>query len=80
MGLILLHPIKRRHKGVDPNTSHKQTSVSFTLTNGLGDIVKVCKQVFMATFAVTKRSIETLVNYKKLGKVTYSEKRGNKTQ
>lgn len=78
MSLILLNPIKRRRKGVDPNTSHKQTSVAFTVPNGEGNIIKVCKQTFMATFAITKRRIETLISYKKLGEVTYTERRGNK--
>ncbi|GLV33189.1 uncharacterized protein CBL_10536 [Carabus blaptoides fortunei] len=67
MGLINPCPISRRRKGVNPNESHKQTSVSFSIPNGSGNILKICKKMFTNVFAVTKRRIETLVMRLKLG-------------
>lgn len=37
----------------------------FTVPNGLGDIMQVCKKTFLHIFAITRRRIETLVKHKK---------------
>ena len=75
MELINLIPINHRRKGVNPNAneSHKQTSVSSTIPDGLGNVVKVCKKTFMDVFAITKRRIETLIKHMKYGEMTCKE-------
>jgi len=82
MGLIVITPVKRRRNGQydDVNESRRQNTIWFSLPDGNGDVVQVCKNTFMQVFAITKRRIETLVSAKKKGEVVFTEKRGNKAQ
>lgn len=71
MGLIVITPVKRRRNGQydDVNESRRQNTIWFSLPDGNGDVVQVCKNTFMQVFAITKRRIETLVSAKKKGEV-----------
>ncbi|KAG8333315.1 hypothetical protein J6590_000442 [Homalodisca vitripennis] len=65
MGLLVVTPVNRRRNPDKPEESRTQASITYTLTNGSGGIVKVCKATFLEVFAITKRRIETLVKAKK---------------
>lgn len=80
MGLISVTGIKRRRNGnyEDPANSRRQATIYFTVPNGQGDIVQVCKKTFLNVYGITKRRIETIVKAKKSGEFTFTEKRGNK--
>lgn len=80
MGLISVTGVKRRRHGnyEDSANSRRQATVYFTLPNGKGDILQVCKKTFMNVYDITKRRIETIVKAKKNGELTFTEKRGNK--
>lgn len=80
MGLICVTGIKRRRHGnyEDSANSRRQATIYFTLPNGKGDILQVCKKTFLNVFRITKRRIETIVKAKKSGELTFTEKRGNK--
>lgn len=80
MGLIIVHPVKRRRKSTVEDASRKQASVSYTLPTGDGNIAHVCKVTFMEVFGITRRRTLTLVTAKKSGEVVYVEKRGNKVK
>lgn len=82
MGLLTVCPIKRRRHGTyEVSTeSRRQATVCFTLPNGSGDVVQVCKKTFLHSFGISKRRVETLVKLKKQGEFTYVERRGNKTK
>lgn len=81
MGLLNVCPVKRRrHGGYEtPDASRRQATVYFTLPNGTGNVVQVCKQTFLQIFGISRRRVETLVKTKKAGHVNYIERRGNKT-
>lgn len=82
MSFLNVCPVKRRRHGNydDPEESRRQATVYFTVPNGSGDVVQVCKQTFLQTFGISRRRVETLVKAKKEGRVTYIERRGNKTE
>lgn len=82
MGFLSICAIKQRRHGhyENPGTSRRQATLYFTLPDGKGNIVQVCKNTFQEVYGVTKRWIETLVKAKKAGDVVYIEKRGNKTK
>lgn len=80
MGLLNITNINRRRHGTydEPESSRRQATIYFTLPNGKGEIVQVCKKTFLDTHRITKRTVETLVKAKKRGDVVYVERRGNK--
>lgn len=77
MNLIHIGKIKRRRHGtyVDPTESRRQATIYYTLPNGTGDVVNVCRSTFMNTFGITKRHVSTLSKKKKSGETTFIEKR-----
>ncbi|CAH2207420.1 jg21599, partial [Pararge aegeria aegeria] len=80
MGLINILPIKRRRNGkyLDPKDSKRQCTVSYTLPDGKGNIIQVCRKTFSSVFGLKQKKIHVLVNRIKNGELTYEEKRGNK--
>lgn len=70
MGLMVIIPVKRRRHGQydDANESRRQATVCFSLPDGNGDVVQVCRNTFMHVFGISKRRIETLVKAKKMAK------------
>lgn len=80
MSLIHVCAIKRRRHGnyERPEESKRQATFSFTLPNGEGNILQVCRKTFCAVFGITPRQIETLAKFKKRGDSVFKERRGNK--
>ncbi|XP_039275948.1 uncharacterized protein LOC111064096 [Nilaparvata lugens] len=80
MGLINVTGVNRRRHGSyeEPESSRRQASVYYSLPNGHGEIVQVCKKTFLDFHQITKRTVETLVKSKKRGDLIYVEKSGNK--
>ena len=80
MGLINVTNVVRRRHGTyeEPESSRRQATVFFTLPDGKGNVVQVCKKTFLDVHGITKRTVETLVKAKKKGDFVYVEKRGNK--
>lgn len=68
----------RHGKYDDSENSRRQVTVVFSLPDGTGNIIQVCKNLFMEVFGVSRRRIETLVVRKKKGDIVYTETRGNK--
>lgn len=79
MGLMIITPVKRRRHGKydDPKDSRRQVTVCFSMPDGTGNIIQVCKKLFMEVIGITKRRVETLVLKKKKGETVYTETRGN---
>jgi len=71
MGLMIITPVKRRRHGKydDPKDSRRQVTVCFSIPDGTGNIIQVCKKLFMEVFGITKRRVETLVLKKKKGEM-----------
>lgn len=67
MGLIQVTGIHRRRHGSYEHArdSHRQTTVHYTIPDGEGNIVPVCKSTFMNTFGLSKKHLET--NHHKKG-------------
>lgn len=81
MSLIHIGGIKRRRHGTydDSADSRRTSTVFYTVPNGVGDVVQVCRKTFEDIFGVTHRKVQTLTEKKKGGDLVYVEKRGNKT-
>lgn len=56
----------------------RNITVKYTLRDGEGDVVEVCKKTFCDVFKITKRRVATLIQLKKSGSIEYVETRGNK--
>ena len=71
-------PVQRRQHGNydDPNESRKQSTISFKVANGEGDLKKVCKKTFLDIFAIISQKVTTLVNRKKVSLNNFKNKRG----
>lgn len=67
MGLMNVTTVNRQRFGKyeEPESSRLQAPVFFTLPNGKGEIVQVCKKTFLEVNQITKRTVETLVKTKK---------------
>lgn len=80
MGLMNVTNVNRRRHGTyeEAESSRHQATVFFTLPNGKGEVVQVCKKTFLDVHRITKRTVETLVKAKKKRDFVYVEKRGNK--
>lgn len=78
MGLLQLCHIKcRRHgKYEDPSKSRRQCSIAFTVPDGQGAMIRVCKKTFMEIFAISTQKVTTLVLKKKSGGTTFDDQRG----
>ena len=75
-------PIKRRRHGTytDASESRRQATVYYTIPDGQGDLVQVCRGTFSEIFSLTQKKIQILTEKKKKGLTTYKETRGNKTK
>lgn len=80
MSLLQLLPVKRRRHGMydDEEQSRRQCSIAFSVPDGDGNMIRVCKQTFMEIFAITTQCIKTLVAKKKNGALTFEDNRGGK--
>ncbi|KAL4126409.1 hypothetical protein QTP88_010631 [Uroleucon formosanum] len=78
MGLMHILPIQRRRHGNydDPVESRRQSTISFTVPDGDGDLKRVCKKTFLDIFAISPQKVTTLVKRKKAGFNTFKDKRG----
>ncbi|XP_025201725.1 uncharacterized protein LOC112599159 [Melanaphis sacchari] len=82
MNLMVITPVKRRRRDrcSDVNESIRQNTVWYSLPDGNGNMLQVCKNTFMHVFGLSRRRIETLISAKKKGEVVFTEKRGNKSR
>lgn len=67
MGLINVTGVSRRRHGnyEEPESSRRQATHFFTLPNGQGEILQVCRATFMDVHGIHKSTIATLVKAKK---------------
>lgn len=77
MGLIHVGKVNRRRHGTydDPGHSHRQATIHYTVPDGTGNVIEVCKKNFMNIFAVTRKRLYTIINKKKKGDTTFTDKR-----
>lgn len=77
MGLIHVGPVIRRRNGTydDPASSRRQGSVVYSVPNGTGDLIRVCKSTFMNVFALGRKRVDILIKKKKMGEMTFKDKR-----
>ena len=82
LGLIQLRPISRRHHGTydRPEESRRQHSVFYTVPDGKGQHIQVCRKTFSEIFAVTHSRVQVLVEKKKKGLNTITDLRGKGTK
>lgn len=77
MNLIHIGKVNRRRHGTynDPSESHRQATIHYTVPDGTGNVVAVCKATFMNTFGISRRYLTTLITKKKNGETTFYDKR-----
>lgn len=77
MGLIHIGRIHRRRHGQydDPVDSRRQATISYTVPDGNGDVIPVCRNTFLNIFGVTRKRISTIIKKKKQGETTFVDKR-----
>lgn len=76
MNLMHVMPVRRRRNGKQEDTIRRQATVSYTLPDGTGTFVHVCRQTFMDVFDIKHKRIEILLKKKKQGETVYNEGRG----
>lgn len=77
MGLIHIGKVNRRRHGSydDPVDSHRQSTIHYTIPDGTGDVIKVCRNTFLNVFGVTRKKVCTIIKKKKMGESTFVDKR-----
>ncbi|KAI4463873.1 dna-directed rna polymerases i ii and iii subunit rpabc2 [Holotrichia oblita] len=77
MNLISVLQVSGRCHGTynDPAESHRQGTMTYTVPDGTGRMVRVCKTTFMGIFAVSKVKVQTIIRKKKSGETSFTDKR-----
>ncbi|KAJ8884685.1 hypothetical protein PR048_016543 [Dryococelus australis] len=78
MGFLIITPVQLRHHEIYDNSydSRRQGSVRYTIPNGKGDLLRVCKITFMVVFAAGKKKrLEILIKMNKRGNITFTDHR-----
>lgn len=80
MGLMEMIPVKRRRHGKykQPEESRRQATVIYSVPDGNGSTVQVCKTMFCHIFDLSKRKLQVLHTKKKQGHTTYIDFRRNR--
>lgn len=80
LGLINVKPVaRRRHGNYDnPTQSRRQATAIYTVPNGEGELIQVCKGTFRKIFSLSEKRVQGLVTLKQTGNPMYTENRGNK--
>ena len=78
MGLIQICKVDRRRHGKYENAeeSRRQSTVCYTVPNGKGEHIQVCRQTFSNIFALSHKAVQVLSEKKKMGEMVYTDKRG----
>ena len=76
IGLIKVTSVKRRRHGSydDPGQSRRQSSVCYTVPDGKGEHIQVCRKVFSDIFALGHCKVQGLVKKKKEGCTIYLQR------
>ncbi|KAK5648470.1 hypothetical protein RI129_003362 [Pyrocoelia pectoralis] len=77
MGLISICDVQRRRHGSyeDEQNSRRQATICYSLPDGQGKCVRVCKKTFQNTFDVNDKKVRVLIEKKKMGETCYNDKR-----
>lgn len=77
MGLIHITPVSRRRHGSydNPAQSRRQGTVWYTVPNGKGELVNICKTTFAGIFALGHKRLQILIGKKKSGDLSFTDKR-----
>lgn len=82
LNLIQVSKVNRRRHGTydTPEASRRQSTVYYTIPDGSGKHVQVCRKTFSEIFALSHRKVQELVERKKRGDATFKDQRGRNTK
>lgn len=82
LGLIQIGKVSRRRHGTYERSeqSRRQATVFYTVPDGRGQHVQVCRKTFSEIFALTHSRVQVLVDKKKSGRNTIADQRGKSTK
>lgn len=77
MGLISVCSVQRRRHGLyeHEENSRRQATICYSLPDGTGKCIRVCKKVFKDTFAVNDKRLRVISDKKKMGETWFNDKR-----
>ncbi|KAJ9578604.1 hypothetical protein L9F63_005181, partial [Diploptera punctata] len=56
--------------------SRRQSTITYSVLDGEGNSVQVCRQTFIDIFAISRSTFQTLATRKKNGEIVFEEKKG----
>lgn len=77
MGLLSISNVRRRRNGSyeSEQDSRRQCTINYSLPDGNGNTIRVCKRTFMNVFSVSSKRLFVLVNKLKMGETVFQDKR-----
>nr|CAI5845616.1 unnamed protein product [Callosobruchus analis] len=77
LGLITVCDVQKRRHGSyeNPQNSRRQAIVCYSIPDGQGKHVWVCKKLFQDIFAINEKMLRVLIGKEKLGESCYEDKR-----
>lgn len=77
MGLMSVCDVQRRRHGSyqDDQNSRRQATIYYSIPDGQGKFVRVCKKTFQNTFGVNDKKVRVLIEKKKMGETCYNDRR-----
>lgn len=82
LALIQIGKVSRRRHGTyeRPEESRRQATAYYTVPDGQGQHIQVCRKTFSEIFALTHSRVQVLGEKKKIGRNTVSDQRGKSTK
>ncbi|KAJ9587260.1 hypothetical protein L9F63_019239, partial [Diploptera punctata] len=65
MGLMEIVPVQRHGTYTKPENSQRRSTITYSVPDGEGNSVQVCRQTFIDIFAISRSTLQTIATRKK---------------